>query len=281
MEDTPNPTDTPGERAAYTRGMLEANRAFLRHFVHRRPFAGTEPERALFLAPHPDDIEIGCGGLLLRRADAGAASRLVFLTDGAAVGTPEQDAHFREVRWAEARAASERLGLSEPVGVRIDERSFRAADRREPAVAAIADELREFDPDAVFLPWVADQHPDHRHTNVLLAEALRRTGRTPTVYGYEVWSFAPPGAVVDVSRELERKLDLIRCYASQLEFVDYVHLVQAVATSHAPLLPGASAVEAFCPMATDGFLALVDSLALDDPASGVDEVLLTPPPTLP
>lgn len=268
-------------RAAYTRGLLEANRAMLRHFVHRRPLRGTEPERALFLAPHPDDIEIGCGGLLLRRADAGRASRLVFLTDGSAVGSPDQDEHFRAVRWSEARAASALLGLPDPVGVRISERAFRDPHNREPAVEAICEQLRDLGPDAVFLPWVADQHPDHRHTNLLLAEALRRTDCAPTVYGYEVWSFAPPGAAVDISDLLERKRELIRCYASQLAFVDYVHLVGAVAQSHAPLLPGASAVEAFCPLTASAFLDLVDGLALDDPASGVDEVLLTPPPSLP
>jgi LmbE family N-acetylglucosaminyl deacetylase len=273
--------DHSARSADYTRGLLESNRAFLRHFIHRRPFVGTEPERALFLAPHPDDIEIGCGGVVLRRADAGRPSRLVFLTDGCAVGSPDQDGHFRELRWQEACAASASAGLPEPVGVRIDERCFRAAEQRERGIAAVVEQLESFDPDAVFLPWVADQHPDHRQTNVLLAEALRRTGRRPTIYGYEVWSFAPPGAVVDVSDLLERKLDLIRCYASQLAFIDYVHLVHAVATGHAPLLPGASAVEAFCPMKAEDFVTFVDTLALDDPASGVEEVLLTPPSSLP
>lgn len=268
-------------RADYTRGVLEANRSMLRHFIHRRPFTGTEPERALFLAPHPDDIEIGCGGVLLRRADAGRASRLVFLTDGCAVGSPQEDEHFRGVRWTEACAASASAGLPEPVGVRIDERSFRAPELRERGIASLVEQLEDFEPDAVFLPWVADQHPDHRHTNVLLAEALRRTNRAPVVYGYEVWSFAPPGAVADISDLLGRKLELISCYASQLAFIDYVHLVNAVASSHAPLLPGALAAEAFCPMSADAYLDFLSTLNLEHPDSGVGEVLLTPPPSLP
>ena len=35
----------------------------------------------LVLAPHPDDEVLGCGGLLTQLADAGAAVRVLFLTD--------------------------------------------------------------------------------------------------------------------------------------------------------------------------------------------------------
>ena len=72
----------------------------------------------------------------------------------------------------------------------------------------------------------------------------------------------------------------MRLYRSQFEFLDYAHIVDTLARAHAALVPSATACEVFCPMRKDAFLATAEELVLDDPA-GCDEVLLTPPPTLP
>ncbi|MCA8949823.1 MAG: PIG-L family deacetylase [Planctomycetes bacterium] len=268
------------DRVAATRGFLAGSRAMLRHFIHRRIVEFPDFQRSLFLAPHPDDIEIGCGGTLQKLLAADRQVRLCYLTDGSAVGEPARDAHFAVIRRAEAEAVSQRLGLPSPVILACPERTFRDPARRADITALVRAQLDEFRPDGVFLPWVTDQHVDHRYTNLLLADALRGSSHTPTVCGYEVWSFVPPGLVVDISAELAEKVALIRLYASQFEFLDYAHIVDTLARAHAPLAPGATACEAFCAMHTQGFLATVDELALDDPA-GCDEVLLTPPPTMP
>lgn len=268
------------ERIARTHGLVAGARSVLRHFVNRRVVEFPDFDRSLFLAPHPDDIEIGCGGTVQKLIAAGRQVRLCYLTDGSAVGEPARDAHFAEVRRQEAEAVARRLGLAAPTILGCPERQFRDPSRRADLTAQVTAQLDDFDPDGVFLPWVADQHEDHRYTNLLLADALRQTGRTPTVCGYEVWSFVPPGLVVDISEQLTEKIELIRLYASQFEFLDYAYLVDALGRSHAALAPGATACEAFCAMHTAGFLETVDGLALDDPA-GCDEVLLTPPSTMP
>ncbi len=267
-------------KIARTSGLLAGSRAMLRHFVHRRVVEFPAFERALFLAPHPDDIEIGCGSTLQKLIAAGREVRLCYLTDGSAVGAPERDAHFAVVRRREAEAVSSRLGLPAPTILGCPERAFREPARRAELTAQVRAQLDDFRPDGVFLPWLTDQHVDHRYTNLLLADALRGSPHQPTVCGYEVWSFVPPGLVVDISAQLGEKIALIRLYESQFEFLDYAHIVDTLARSHGPLAPGATACEVFCAMHTAGFLATVDELALDDPA-GCDEVLLTPPPTMP
>lgn len=267
-------------RIARTSGLLQGSRAMLRHFVHRRVVDIPDGQRTLFLAPHPDDIEIGCAGTLIKMVAAGRDVRLVFLTDGSAVGEPDRDPHFAAVRRAEAEAVSQRLGLPPPTICGYAERTFRDPDQRERLARDVVGLLDDFQPDTVFLPWVADQHVDHRYSNLLLADALRNSAHRPTVCGYEVWSFVPPGLVVDISAQLAQKVELMRLYASQFEFLDYALIVDTLARSHAALAPGASACEVFCPMSAAGFLETVASLALDDPAD-CDEVLLTPPPTLP
>lgn len=269
------------QRVAATRGLLAGSRSMMRHFVHRRVTNGAAFERPLFLAPHPDDIEIGCGGTLIQSVDAGRSPTMVQLTDGCAVGTPDQDEHFRAVRLAEARSVTARLGIEGPLALGFDERTFRDPARREERAQRLRAILDEREPDAVFVPYLADQHPDHRYTNVLLAEALRGSRHAPQVIGFEVWSFVPPGLVVDISACMERKAELMALHASQLAFIDYVHLVHTLGALHAPLIPGATACEAFCAMRTDAFIDAVDELALVDPGACGDEVLLTPPPSMP
>src|SRR2546423_14190474 len=61
-----------------------------------------EREVVLAIGAHPDDVEIGCGGILLRHAAAGAELVVLTLTGGEAGGTIE-------TRAAESRLAAELL----------------------------------------------------------------------------------------------------------------------------------------------------------------------------
>jgi len=267
-------------RVAATRGLLHGSRSMLRHFIHRRIVDMPDSQRTLFLAPHPDDIEIGCAGTLLKMIAAGRDVRLVYLTDGSAVADADRDAHFATIRQKEAEAVSARLGLPPPTIVGYPERTYRDPAQRAARAAHLAGILDDFGPDAVFLPWMADQHPDHRYTNVLLADAMQGRGHSPTICGYEVWSFVPPNLVVDISQQLPEKIELIRLYRSQFEFLDYAHIVDTLARAHSSLAPGATACEAFCAMTAEGFQQTMAQFAFDDIAD-CDEVLLTPPPTMP
>lgn len=263
-------------RIARTHGMLMGCRMMLRHFVHRRTVEVPDGQRALFLAPHPDDLEIGCGGTLLKMLAAGRQVRLVYLTDGSAVGTPDQDAHFAKVRREEADAVVRRLGLPPQQFPAYPERAYRNPQQRADRVADLVGFLDAFQPDAVFTSWFTDQHPDHRYTCHLLAEALRASAHRPAIYGYEALSFVPPGLVVDISAQLPEKLELVRLFRSQFDFLDYAQVVETKARTHASLVPGASACEVFCPMTAERFLDAEAEFALDDVA-GCSEVLLTPP----
>lgn len=264
------------ERIARTAGMLMGCRMVLRHFVHRRIVDVPVGERALFLAPHPDDLEIGCGGTLLKMLAAGREVRLVYLTDGSAVGTPDRATHFAKVRRAEAEAVVRRLGLPPQEFPAYPEPSYRDPARRTDRIRDFVALLDGFRPDAVFVPWFTDQHPDHRYTCHLLAEALRTSAHRPAIYGFETLSFVPPGLVVDISAQLAEKLELVRLFRSQFDFLDYAHVVETKARTYASLVPGATACEVFCPMTAERFLETEAEFALDDVA-GCSEVLLTPP----
>ena len=135
--------------------------------------------RILVFGAHPDDIEFGCGAVLLDAAARGAKIDLVVLSRG------EAGSHGnRSIREKEALKAAEMMGAalhfaSTPGDTRLQ------ADLEIKLLAA--KEIRRLKPDLVFAPTGhLNQHPDHRETSRLVRDAnrLARYGKTP---GLENW----------------------------------------------------------------------------------------------
>jgi len=164
----------------------------------------------LCLGAHSDDIEIGCGGTILRLLESNPALEIRWVVFS---GEPD--------RAAEARLSAESF-LGAGANGRIEVETFR--ERYFPYVAA---ELKErFDvfgsdaaPDAVFTHHEADRHQDHRVTN----EMVWTTFRDHTILEYEIpkWDggLGQPNVYVPVSRaSARRKVDtLLRTYRSQAD----------------------------------------------------------------
>jgi LmbE family N-acetylglucosaminyl deacetylase len=132
-----------------------------------------EPIRHLMaLAAHPDDLEIGCGGTLLRLAEAFPG-----LTVDVVVATGEPD------RIAEARRAAAAF----LPGCTVTLHCGRLPDGRLPAVWSGVKELLEetatrCSPDLILAPRRTDLHQDHR----TLAELVHTVWRDHLVLGYEI-----------------------------------------------------------------------------------------------
>jgi len=180
----------------------------------------------LVVAAHPDDAEIAVGGTLLLARDAGLRTGVLDLTAGER-GTRGS----REERTAEAAAAGTALGLA--FRGNLDLGDARLADHtanRE----RLAAELARLAPTTVLthaptglahrLP--VDRHPDHAAAGDLCRAACFLAGLTkvtnaPSHRPHRLLYFpshelAEPDLVVDVSAVWERKLEAVRCYASQL-----------------------------------------------------------------
>jgi len=114
---------------------------------------GSGPKRVLALGAHPDDIEIGCGGTILRLVAEVRSLEVLWVVF---CSTPE--------RAAEARGAA-RAFLEGVPSAKVVVRDYR--DGFLPwSGAAVKDEFealkREFAPDLVFTHYRQDRHQDHR-----------------------------------------------------------------------------------------------------------------------
>lgn len=175
----------------------------------------------LAIGSHPDDVELMCGGTLLKCADQGYRTGILDLTAGE-MGTKGS----AETRAAEAARASEVLGISERRNAGLpDAGVFNTQDNREILVTI----LRELRPRIVILPFPRGRHPDHRVGSELARDAcflagLKRFGSgEPHRPGKLVYAASfredagKPTFVVDIGAQFERKMDAIRCFASQFD----------------------------------------------------------------
>jgi len=188
----------------------------------------------LAFGPHPDDVELFCGGLLARMAGLGYRTGIVDLTRGekSSRGTPE-------TRAAETEAASRVLGLTVRENLGLPDgwvspwAGFDAPEEdraRTAPVARVVEVLRRLRPELVVVPWEHERHPDHEATSALVTRALffasvRRFETEPAlepftprqVLYYPLRHLAEPSVIIDVTEAFERKMAAIRCYASQVE----------------------------------------------------------------
>ena len=220
----------------------------------KRPLPPTAPEsltarRVLVLAPHYDDEVLGCGGLILQLAAAGAKVVCAFMSDGSggAEGPPEgvTREQYADRRRAEADAAAKVLGIDsvEHLGARHGLRDGALTTSLDQLTGHIEALLQEHGPDLLLVPSPLEVTPDHQATFRALHEALINRRRRPSVASeaparqdddsspgdlalrvlcYEVNHPFYPDLLVDVTAEVDAIAEAMSRYLSQLERHDYV-----------------------------------------------------------
>ena len=169
---------------------------------------GGGPTRILALGAHPDDIEIGCGGTMLRLVAERREVEVLWVVFGA---TPE--------RAQEARASAGAF-LEGVATAKVVVRDYR--DGFLPySGAAVKDDFealkREFAPDLVFTHYRDDRHQDHR----LVSELTWNTWRDHLILEYEIpkydGDFGSPNFFAALpAPTLDRKIGLVlRHFPSQ------------------------------------------------------------------
>lgn len=192
-----------------------------------QPPGWTERVRAasvLVLAPHYDDEVLGCGGLLAQLAAAGAAVRVLFLTDGGG-GEAAADAEaYRRRRREEGSRVCELLGFAGCDHLGLPD---GALDRHlDEAVQGIRRALLSQRPELLLVPSPLEISRDHRAAFAALHRLLAPVrGGDPAqetfaglrVFLYEVNRPAHPDLLVDVSAEAPVLAQAMALYASQEE----------------------------------------------------------------
>lgn len=168
--------------------------------------------RALVLAPHTDDGELGCGGTIARLVEAGCEVAYAAFSTARESLPPgfAPDTLAREVK-----AATGQLGIK-PGNVHVLDYEVRKLNYSRQAVLEDLVRIRsEFSPDLVFMPSLHDIHQDH----TTVAEEGLRAFKGVTLLGYElIWNnltFTTTCFVRLAPEHLERKVRAFQEYKSQ------------------------------------------------------------------
>ena len=159
----------------------------------------------LAIGAHPDDIEFGCGGTLIKYARAGHNVSLLVLTDGGFGGDPE-------TRKNEQKEAANFMGAKGMFwGGYMD---TELVCNRE-LILKIDDVVQKVSPDVVYLNFWADEHQDHRAAAQAAISATRHIKEVlffevPTTQHFE------PDIFVDIQDILDNKLRLLELHFSQV-----------------------------------------------------------------
>lgn len=182
--------------------------------------------RIVVIAPHNDDEIIGVGGTMAKLVKQGHEVIVCEVTAG------DLDDKMVQLQKREAIASHELMGVKThfmdlPV---VGLREMKTVDLNK----CFQDHLIKLNPDIVFLPHKGDMHIDHRMVVEAAMVALRPVTfpHLKAIYAYETlseteWNIPSlenafiPTMFVDISGELEMKLEAMKCHASQL--CEYPH----------------------------------------------------------
>ncbi|MBI2421664.1 MAG: bacillithiol biosynthesis deacetylase BshB1 [Candidatus Hydrogenedentes bacterium] len=174
----------------------------------------------LAIGAHPDDADLGVGGLLLNLAGQGLRTAILDLTRGelGSRGTPEE-------RALEAAEAAKRLKVGSRVNAGLPDGAIQELDEQRLALIHFIRALR---PHTVLAPMAPDRHPDHANAHALVTSSVFFAGvhridtgqepfRPARIYYYHAY-YDPqvaPALIIDVSGVFEEKVAALQAFKSQ------------------------------------------------------------------
>ncbi len=180
----------------------------------------------LAVGAHPDDVELGIGGMLHKMTQHGFSVGILDLTRGemSTRGTVEERAQ-------ESEAAANILGVVRRNTVGLPDGAIANTTEQQRQVIPF---LRDFRPKVLLAPMHSDRHPDHSAAHDLVRDADYFAGlgrietghepcRTPNVYYYQPYfeDAVMPQFIVDISENFDAKIAALKAHASQFFNPDY------------------------------------------------------------
>lgn len=160
----------------------------------------------LAIGPHPDDIEFGCGGTLVRYGQAGNQIYQLILTDGCVGGDPA-------TRKLEQEGAAAALGVKKIIWGGYHDTELH--DDRN-LIRTIEDAVTAVSPDIVLINHFDDSHQDHRAASRATIAATRNVKEVLFYESPSCLDFIPD-IFVDITDILPEKIKLLELHASQIE----------------------------------------------------------------
>jgi LmbE family N-acetylglucosaminyl deacetylase len=196
--------------------------------------------KVIAFSPHPDDVEIGIGGTIIKLLKANCRIKIVYMTDGR-YGSPFiHPETLIKIRKEEARKARQFLGIKDFIELNVEDGALSTLSK--PQRIIVKEQIIETltAADIVFIPTIADLHPDHKATHDLVYEVIKEENLDNLlILKYFVWFFpdffkksldpAEQIWLIKLSeQEMEEKLKVIQHHDSQLKTRRYDQMAKSI-----------------------------------------------------
>ena len=160
----------------------------------------------LAIGPHPDDIEIGCGGTLIKYAEKDHGVFLLIITKGEEGG----DAQLR---------TEEQLKAAEIIGAKNvfwgEFKDTELLDKGKKIIHTVERYINSIKPHFIFVNFFDDTHQDHRTVNKSVLSATRYV-KNVMFYEVPTTNNFVPNVFVDIASALDKKLEALKAHSSQV-----------------------------------------------------------------
>ena len=240
------------------------NRIFSPLWKERKEIDTSNVGNIVVLSPHPDDETIGCGGTLLRFQEGGSRVAVIQLTDGSDTKALSESVESvrKTIRLEEAEVVSDLLGFSELILWKEKASSLEPTPENVEWLTVILNRLK---PEAIFVPFINDLHPDHVAANKILVRSLQKAAidlENTRIFSYEVWSLVPVNSYCRINSQMEQKAHALWRYRTAMKVVDYVSFCDSLNSYHSCKILGEMGyVEAFFSCTATDYLKIADSVS--------------------
>lgn len=196
--------------------------------------------KVLFIAVHPDDETLGCGGSILKHKAMGDEIYWMTVTNA----TKDHPFHFGEefvvMRDKLVDAVSEAYGFDETIKLDLPTQMLHTIDMKD-FVVAVDEVIKRIRPNIVYMPFRDDVHSDHRYAfeaiysctksfrkpyieQIYMIEALSETEFSPSIPST---SFVP-NVYVDITEYMDRKMEIMSMYAQEVMAEPYPRSLSSI-----------------------------------------------------
>ena len=167
----------------------------------------------IIFAPHADDEIIGLGGTIINSFKNRSSIHCIYFSSS-------------DKRQRECKIVSSLLKFSY-TELKFKERDFRI---NKDSLSLLSEKINFYKPKRIFLPFLFDDHDDHRRVNQFLTELIKKRmiSKEFEIWAYQVYSFFPTNVYVDITKNIKKKIYYLKKYKSQIKKKNLDHLSTAV-----------------------------------------------------
>jgi len=178
----------------------------------------------IVFSPHPDDLQIAMGGTVLKLIKEGTKVVEVIFSSGHMSNPHLREEIVKGLRRKQTEKVSKLMKIPQTIHLDLEDGNLK--EEVSKVENKIKEILNRYKPKAVYIPSLADKHPDHKAVSEKILNLTK--GTKIEVLGYDVWGVDDkryPRTYVDITPYFKQKIRLMRMFEETEWFSIYLQML--------------------------------------------------------